>query len=110
MGGFNASSGDIAISLASCRLADGLACLPGSNTNDKWTCAARAANAGRCYTDLNCQEGLYCENPQATPDGKCAPRKATGMACNTETECTSFLCKSSKCGAADDVQAAYCYK
>jgi Dickkopf N-terminal cysteine-rich region len=110
MGGFMGSTGDIAIALASCRLADGLACLPGPNMTDKWMCAARAANAGRCYTDLNCQEGLYCDNPQATPMGKCAARKAAGMACNSEVECTSVVCKGGKCAAADDVQAAYCFK
>jgi len=106
-GGLMGTSADIAVALASCRLADMLACMP---TMDKWTCMARAASGAKCYTDLNCQEGLYCDNPQADLNGKCAARKAAGMACTVETECTSFVCKTGKCGAMDDVQAAYCYK
>ncbi len=102
-----ASVHDLAVSLVSCRLGDGLACLPADPT---WMCAQRAARGGRCFTDLNCQDGLYCDNPNSTFMGMCAPRKSAGAACQNDSECDSFTCTSKSCVSGDDVQAAYCLK
>jgi hypothetical protein len=102
-----ASLPDLSVSLASCRLGDGLACLPGDKG---WACAPRAQRGGRCFSDLNCGDGLYCDNPQGMFNGMCTARKAAGEKCSSDTQCTSFICKGAKCTADDDVQASYCLK
>jgi hypothetical protein len=104
-GGVAAPLDAVLIALMSCRTGNRLACLPGEA---QWTCAPRASRAGRCFTDLNCQDGLYCENPSAGFDGQCTPRKAAEGKCAAANECTSFICKTGRCAADDDVQAAYC--
>jgi hypothetical protein len=104
-GGLKAAGAALGAALASCRPGDGLACLPGDNG---WSCAEPARPGGRCYTDLNCGGGLYCENPMATVHGVCAERKAAGATCAAAGQCSSLMCKAGRCAASDDVQAAYC--
>jgi hypothetical protein len=94
--------------LASCSNPATTACLPG---DDAWTCTARGAADSPCFTDLNCQDGLYCDLTAATGpfDGKCTARKAAEATCSIANECESFVCTSGACAADDDVQAAYCF-
>lgn len=104
-GGLQAAIPSLLAALAACRVGSDLACLPGA---DAWVCAPRASPGSRCFTDFNCADGLYCENPDSGFDGACAARKAAGSECESATECTSFVCESGMCAAEDDVQAAYC--
>ena len=99
----------IGAALASCSNVATTACLP---TDTEWKCTARGAAGSQCFTDLNCQDGLYCDQSQNTGvfDGDCAPRKADGAACASANECGSFVCKSRVCAAANDVQAVYCFE
>ncbi|HEX4352851.1 MAG TPA: Dickkopf N-terminal cysteine-rich domain-containing protein, partial [Polyangiales bacterium] len=91
--------------LASCTGITTTACLPKSLLG-AWTCAPHNAAGGTCITDNNCNDGLYCNNPQSTI-GKCAARLAVGAACSAPNSCASLFCKSDHCVAADQ-QAAYC--
>jgi hypothetical protein len=95
----------LAAALASCQIGSGLVCLPG---DDAWACVPRAEAGGRCFADFNCADGLYCENPGGNFNGMCAARKAMGAGCESALECTSLICASGICGAAADVQGAYC--
>jgi len=63
-----------------------------------WTCAPRVdVNLG-CITDLNCLEGLYCDNPSLMLIGAvCKPRKAVGSPCVLPNECQSLICKNGTC-------------
>lgn len=95
--------------LASCKNVATTACLP---TSGDWTCAPRGGVDAQCFTDLNCQDGMYCSKSDSMAtafDGKCALRKAAGEACLDATECQSFVCASRACAAATDVQAVYCF-
>lgn len=107
-GADNASVAELLTSLASCKLSDKLACMPGAMG---WKCAARSAAGGKCGTDANCNDGLYCDNPSGELDGNgtCMTRKAAAAACTDNSQCASFVCASGKCAASDDVQAAYCF-
>jgi hypothetical protein len=72
----------------------------------EWTCAARGN--GACFSDLNCSDGLYCDNPSANLAGStCQARKADGDSCATGNECSTLLCKGGHC-ATLSVQSAYC--
>jgi hypothetical protein len=104
-GGLMGSPSAVTIALVSCQLGAGVACLP---SDKDWTCAPRVGPAGRCFDDINCEDGLFCDNPMSSFDGMCAERKAKGESCRGATECTSFVCQSGKCAAENDVQAAYC--
>jgi hypothetical protein len=104
-GGLDAAPAELGAALASCRPGDGIACLPGDNA---WSCVEPARPGGRCFTDLNCGDGLYCDNPMATLHGVCAARKADGLACADAGQCSSLMCKAGQCAAAADAQAAYC--
>lgn len=104
-GAANADFTDIAIALASCKNAATTACLPAESG---WTCAARSAASGPCLSDLNCQDGLYCQLGEGLYDGTCAARKATGMECAADSECVSFVCKDDACAPENDAQATYC--
>ncbi|HEX7480430.1 MAG TPA: Dickkopf N-terminal cysteine-rich domain-containing protein [Polyangiales bacterium] len=96
----------IGAALASCTNSETTACL---TTNAiTWKCSRRNGSGGACITDLNCTDGLYCDNP-AMNFGKCAPRKTPGAACGTPNECASLFCKGGKC-TDPGVQAAYCLK
>lgn len=94
--------------LASCKNVATTACLP---TSGDWKCTARGAAGGQCFTDLNCQDGLFCDKTDAadTFDGECKARKAAGEDCLDANECSSFICKDDTCTATNDVQAAYCF-
>ncbi|MDD9936602.1 MAG: hypothetical protein OXT09_23525 [Myxococcales bacterium] len=103
-GGLEADLPVIFAALASCTNVATQACLP---TETTWTCEPRGGADAACFTDLNCQDGLFCD-PALTTMGTCKARKAAGEACLTANECSSAVCKDSVCGADDDVQAAYC--
>jgi hypothetical protein len=104
-GGLTASPALLTSALLSCQLASGVACLP---SKDAWTCEERVGPSGRCFIDLNCADGLFCDNPMSSFDGMCKERKAKGEGCRGATECISFVCADQKCAAENDVQAAYC--
>jgi hypothetical protein len=96
---------DAASHLMACKNPADTACLPSLAT---WKCTSRANAGGACFSDVNCQDGLYCDNPQTALVGAtCKARKATGTSCTAGTQCASLVCKGSVCVAAD-VQAVYC--
>lgn len=105
-GGLGATVEDIGAALASCKNSATTACLPVEEGS--WTCTARAAADGACFTDLNCVEGLYCDNSAGLFMGVCAATKAAGADCSAPNECSSFLCVNDVCADTNDVQAAYC--
>lgn len=73
-----------------------------------WTCSPRADVGGGCITDLNCVDGLYCDNPDLLVLGAvCKPRKAVGSACTLPNECQSLICRSGKCVEVNQ-QNVYC--
>ncbi|MFI5307436.1 MAG: hypothetical protein ACHQ53_08800 [Polyangiales bacterium] len=91
--------------LASCTMSDGYACMP---TLINWNCNAHAASGGKCFTDINCKDGLFCDNPNLDISGStCMTRKVTGAGCVNQNECQSLFCKKSVCVAADK-EVAYC--
>jgi hypothetical protein len=91
--------------LASCRDPATTACMP---TITSWQCGNRAPAAGPCFTDVNCQDGLFCPNPRLDIAGaRCEARKAAGAACTLGNECASFACVDRVCATATD-QTAYC--
>ena len=100
-----------AAALASCKDPGANACLPNPPLGITWSCAPRSAAGGPCFTDINCNAGLYCPNPSLVPvpASACAARKADGATCAAPYECGSLFCKGGKCVAADK-QAAYCLK
>jgi hypothetical protein len=104
-GAGNATVSALAVALASCKSPATTSCLPAESG---WTCAARSTASGPCLTDLNCQDGLYCMLGNGLYDGTCATRKAAGMECDADSECTSFVCKDDACAAENDQQATYC--
>jgi hypothetical protein len=101
-GGDDATLDAIAAALASCQNSATTACLPDLVSGD-WTCAARSAAAGPCFSDLNCADGLFCNIM-----GTCEARKAAGAECDQPNECASLLCAADTCAEASDTQAAYC--
>ena len=63
-------------SLASCTMNNDYACLPGVPPLP-WKCSERGSSGERCFSDVNCKEGLFCNNPDLTVNltSKCmAPR------------------------------------
>jgi hypothetical protein len=99
-----------AAGLVSCKEPETYACQPrGTIKGGKldWTCDERSDDGGECFSDLNCKEGLYCENPNGQPLQTCKPQKALGEACTLAHECTSYACKDGECVELD-VQTAYC--
>jgi hypothetical protein len=94
-----------AAALTSCLDPSTDACLPGALT---WTCEPKQDVNGPCFTDANCRDGLYCDNPQLTGLSQpCLPRKGVGETCSAGNECQSLFCKHGACVAAEQ-QAAYC--
>lgn len=85
----------------------GAACLP--TLLSGWNCEPRAAAGGNCFTDLNCQDGLYCDNPDLTVSSghRCEPRKSDGSPCALPNECQSLACRGGTC-VPQDQQVAYC--
>jgi hypothetical protein len=104
-GGLQAPVDQLLIALASCKIGDGLVCLPGEMG---WVCAPRVGAGQRCFNDFNCNEGLYCDNPDGEYDGMCVAGMAAGSDCDSPAQCASYICADRTCGAAGDVQAAYC--
>jgi hypothetical protein len=91
--------------LVACLNPAAAACLPGSLA---WTCAARSAAGGPCFTDLNCVDGLFCDNPNLSLTGsKCTARKADGQGCKAANECATLACKGGSCAPVGQ-QSAYC--
>lgn len=93
--------------LAYCANAQTTACLP--TALNGWTCSPRVDVGGSCFTDTNCNDGLYCNPPDLTIANKhtCALRKADGSPCTLGNECGSLLCKQSQCASVNQ-QTAYC--
>ncbi|MDD9970811.1 MAG: hypothetical protein OXR73_31530 [Myxococcales bacterium] len=95
-----------AASLASCTGIATTACLPISAFT--WTCTPRGGVGELCFTDLNCQEGMYCPNPDLMIDAaNCAARKPLGTRCAEGNECESLFCGGGVC-VEPDAQLAYC--
>lgn len=92
--------------LAACRNRQTHACLPSSTM---WRCEPVGGADAHCFTDNNCQAGLYCDNPGLSLDaGKCRARKPTGSPCGSFGECEGLACNDGVCAEAD-AQSAYCY-
>lgn len=103
---------DAAVALASCNTIDTSACLPDSpDPLDPWTCAPKGGAGAACLTDLNCQAGLYCPNPELQSGGfglgTCAGRLPVAAPCGAGNECASLYCVGGACAPAE-TQAAYC--
>ncbi|MDH5675871.1 MAG: hypothetical protein OEZ06_27355 [Myxococcales bacterium] len=92
--------------LASCLDPDQFACRP--TLVPPWNCRPLSASGEPCFTDVNCQAGLFCDNPELLLTGSdCLPRKAAGEACELPNECLSLACRGGLC-AENDVTSAYC--
>jgi hypothetical protein len=101
-----ATTVDRAASMASCANPAQYGCLPVSLLI--WTCSPRAQAGGNCFTDINCIEGAYCNNPNLDIIGAlCKERKPVSSPCQAANECQSLVCKNSQCVAADR-QAVFC--
>lgn len=97
---------EAAKALASCLDPLNNSCLPESPL--AWMCRPRAAAGGSCFTDVNCQDDLYCPNPDfEIATATCTARKAIGAQCELPNECESLFCKGGQCVEAT-TQAAYC--
>ena len=95
---------DAAAHLLACQGPADNACLPGT----VWKCTARASVGGACFSDTNCQDGLYCDNPQTALLGAtCKAAQAVGASCKAGSQCESLVCNGSMCVPAD-VQSVYC--
>jgi hypothetical protein len=93
-------------SLASCKDLHNYACLPNAIG---WTCEMRAGEGSRCYSDLNCTQGLYCNNPKLRISGDtCHARKADGSSCELFNECESLYCRGGKC-VPPDMHTSFCF-
>ena len=93
-------------SLASCSDPSANACLPGLF---EWNCEPVGAAGADCFTDVNCGEGLFCDNPDLSIRGStCEARKGVGEPCGLPNECVTLLCSDAGACAEGDVQAAYC--
>jgi Dickkopf N-terminal cysteine-rich region len=99
------SQGSYAASLASCTNAETTSCLfSGTGPTappQTATCAARGDSGATCFLDVNCKDGMYCQNPQMKySSGKCAALNQNGATCTLDSECASFTCRSAVCVAA----------
>jgi hypothetical protein len=93
--------------LASCTNSAAQACLPLRLL--AWECRPRGQVGAACFSDLNCVDGLYCDNPNLTinSDHKCTQRKLKDATCATSNECQSLFCRGGTC-IAPSAGAAYC--
>jgi hypothetical protein len=102
-----------AAALASCLDGANTACMfsafPGTGIPINWKCNARGDAGTLCFTDANCKEGLYCDNPDLMFNAVCKARKNVGDACEYPNECASLFCKKKLCVAVEQ-QAAYCLR
>lgn len=96
VGGASGDPGTVAAAIASCRGADGLACLPASLIG-AWTCAPRQASGRSCLTDDNCADHGACNNFSQPALGMCVARRQLGAACANAGECESLECRGGKC-------------
>jgi hypothetical protein len=107
------STSTAAAALASCLDGGNVACmftpLPGTDIPINWKCEARVDAGAECFTDANCKEGLYCDNPDVKFNAVCKARKAVGEACEYPNECSSLFCKKKLCVAVGE-QPAYCLR
>ena len=95
-----------AAALASCTEGETQSCLPEDAL--VWQCAPRGPAGASCFTDVNCQNDLYCPNPDLEfGTKKCTARKTPGESCTAPNECASLYCKGGQCVDAT-VEAAYC--
>ena len=91
--------------LFACTMPEASACLPSTLT---WTCTPLAGPGGACFSDFNCQAGLFCPNPRLDITGAtCQARKAEGASCEAGNECVSLYCSAGKC-VPPNVMGAYC--
>jgi hypothetical protein len=98
-----------AAALVSCTDAANNSCLPAPTGMD-WKCAPRADAAGKCFSDANCKDGMFCDNPNLDPaGGPCTMRKAAGADCMASNECSSLACVDGKC-VTQTKDTAYCLK
>jgi Dickkopf N-terminal cysteine-rich region len=75
-----------------------------------WTCDPKQPAGSGCFTDVNCETGLYCDNPDAKIGNVfCKVRKAVGETCTNPNECATLFCKKGLC-VEKSVQAAYCLR
>ncbi len=96
-----------AAALVSCKDPSTNACLPAPSPMD-WTCTPRADAGGKCFTDANCKDGLFCDNPNLSLSGStCGARKENGADCTLPNECKTLACKDGKC-ADQTKDTAYC--
>jgi hypothetical protein len=104
--GLNANPANAAAKLASCTNIETTACLPTSALT--WTCAPRGGAGADCFTDVNCQAGLHCPNPDLDFGmTECTARKPVGSACVNPNECASLYCRGGSC-VEPSADAAYC--
>lgn len=92
--------------LVACQGSD-VVCLPGRS---EWLCERRGGVGADCFTDLNCEDGLYCpQNDYLNPrvGSSCKVRLDNGVACRAGNECASLACKDGTC-VETSRQSAYC--
>jgi len=96
----------VAAHLASCTNSASQACLPLRLL--AWECRPRGPVGADCFSDLNCVDGVYCDNPNLEVTGsKCVGRKLKDATCVTSNECQSLFCRGGRC-IAPSAGAAYC--
>jgi hypothetical protein len=96
----------VAAHLASCNNSQAQACLPLRLL--AWECRPRGQAGANCFSDLNCVDGVYCDNPNLEVTGsKCVARKLKDAPCMTSNECQSLFCRGGRC-IAPSAGAAYC--
>ena len=104
--GVTVDAAGIAAAVVSCKNIAKTACLPQNAAS--WTCTVRGAVGASCFTDVNCEEGLYCPNPNSDIGTKmCSERKPKDSDCVMPNECESLYCQGGSCVAAT-AQSAYC--
>lgn len=91
--------------LASCSDPENQSCLPRSFLG-AWMCEPRTAD-GACFSDSNCIDGAFCDNPDLMIGNSCEPRRADGQSCSAANNCISLTCEGGSCTAAT-AQTAYC--
>jgi hypothetical protein len=94
-----------AAALVACGDVERQACLPSLAA---WRCMPIAAEAGACFTEANCEAGLYCTNTSLSLEGgQCAARRPTGATCAFDQECQSSFCVMGVCVQAER-EVVYC--